>query len=76
MMKPSLIILAAGMGSRYGGLKQLDQFGPNGEAIIDYSLFDALKAGFGKIIFIIRESFKSDMIKAFVPWNNRCIPQV
>lgn len=65
MMKPSLIILAAGMGSRYGGLKQLDQFGPNGEAIIDYSLFDALKAGFGKIIFIIRESFKSDMIKAF-----------
>jgi hypothetical protein len=65
MAKPSLVILAAGMGSRYGGLKQLDQFGPNGEAIIDYSLYDALKAGFGKIIFIIREAFKSDMQKAF-----------
>ncbi len=64
-MKPSLVILAAGMGSRYGGLKQLDQFGPNGEAIIDYSLYDALKAGFGKIIFIIRDSFKADMINAF-----------
>jgi dTDP-glucose pyrophosphorylase len=64
-MKPSLIILAAGMGSRYGGLKQLDRFGPNSEAIIDYSLYDALKAGFGKIIFIIRDSFKADMIKAF-----------
>ncbi|MEO5583510.1 MAG: sugar phosphate nucleotidyltransferase [Saprospiraceae bacterium] len=64
-MKPSLIILAAGMGSRYGGLKQLDQFGPNGEAIIDYSLYDALNAGFGKIIFIIRESFKADMVNAF-----------
>ena len=65
MSKPSLVILAAGMGSRYGGLKQLDKFGPNGEAIIDYSLYDALKAGFGKIIFIIRESFKSDMEAAF-----------
>lgn len=65
MSKPSLVILAAGMGSRYGGLKQLDQFGPNGEAIIDYSLYDALQAGFGKIIFIIREAFKTDMIKAF-----------
>lgn len=64
-MKPSLIILAAGMGSRYGGLKQLDQFGPNGEAIIDYSLYDALAAGFSKIVFIIRESFKADMMKAF-----------
>lgn len=65
MNKPSLVILAAGMGSRYGGLKQLDKFGPNGEAIIDYSLYDALKAGFGKIIFIIRESFKPDMEAAF-----------
>ena len=65
MSKPSLVILAAGMGSRYGGLKQLDKFGPHGEAIIDYSLYDALKAGFGKIIFIIRESFKSDMEAAF-----------
>lgn len=65
MTRPSLVILAAGMGSRYGGLKQLDQFGPNGEAIIDYSLYDALKAGFGKIIFIIRESFREDMYNAF-----------
>jgi len=56
-MKPTLLILAAGMGSRYGGLKQLDAIGPNGETIIDYSVFDALRAGFGKVVFIIRESF-------------------
>jgi len=56
-MKPTLVILAAGMGSRYGGLKQLDEVGPNGEAIIDYSLFDAIRAGFGKVVFIVRESF-------------------
>ncbi|MDQ3143086.1 MAG: sugar phosphate nucleotidyltransferase [Bacteroidota bacterium] len=55
--KASLVILAAGMGSRYGGLKQLDAFGPNGETIIDYSLYDALLAGFTKVVFIIRESF-------------------
>jgi len=57
-MKPTLLILAAGMGSRYGGLKQLDEVGPNGEAIIDYSLFDALRAGFGKVVFIIRRDFE------------------
>ncbi len=57
-MKPTLIILAAGMGSRYGGLKQLDEVGPNGEAIIDYSLFDAIRAGFGKVIFVIRRDFE------------------
>ena len=56
-MKPTLVILAAGMGSRYGGLKQLDEVGPNGEAIIDYSLFDAIRSGFGKVVFIVRESF-------------------
>ncbi len=56
-MKPTLLILAAGMGSRYGSLKQLDAIGPNGETIIDYSVFDALRAGFGKVVFIIRESF-------------------
>ncbi len=57
-MKPTLIILAAGMGSRYGGLKQLDEVGPNGEAIIDYSLYDAIRAGFGKVIFVIRRDFE------------------
>ncbi|QGY45501.1 nucleotidyltransferase [Maribellus comscasis] len=56
-MKPTLLILAAGMGSRFGGLKQVEPVGPNGEAIIDYSIYDAIKAGFGKVVFIIRESF-------------------
>ena len=56
-MKPTLLILAAGMGSRYGSLKQMDGLGPNGEAIIDYSIFDAIRAGFGKIVFVIRHSF-------------------
>jgi dTDP-glucose pyrophosphorylase len=56
-MKPTLLILAAGMGSRFGGLKQVEPVGPNGEAIIDYSIYDAIRAGFGKIVFIIRESF-------------------
>jgi NDP-sugar pyrophosphorylase family protein len=56
-MKPTLLILAAGMGSRYGGLKQIDPLGPNGETIIEYSIYDAIKAGFGKVVFVIRESF-------------------
>lgn len=56
-MKPTLLILAAGMGSRFGGLKQVEPVGPNGEAIIDYSIFDAIRAGFGKVVFIIRENF-------------------
>ena len=60
MTQPSLVILAAGMGSRYGGLKQIDAFGPNGEAIIDYSIYDAILAGFKKIVFIIREEFRAD----------------
>lgn len=59
-MKPALVLLAAGMGSRYGGLKQLDGLGPNGETIMDYSIFDAIKAGFGKIVFIIRKDFEQD----------------
>ena len=59
-MKPTLFILAAGMGSRYGGLKQIDGLGPNGETIMDYSVFDALRAGFGKIVFVIREDFEAD----------------
>jgi NDP-sugar pyrophosphorylase family protein len=56
-MKPTLLILAAGMGSRFGGLKQVEPVGPNGEAIIDYTIYDAIRAGFGKVVFIIRESF-------------------
>lgn len=59
-MKPTLFILAAGMGSRYGGLKQLDGLGPNGETIMDYSVYDALRAGFGKIVFVIRKDFEED----------------
>jgi len=59
-MKPTLFVLAAGMGSRYGGLKQLDGLGPNGETIMDYSFYDAMKAGFGKIVFVIRSSFEKD----------------
>ena len=57
MMKPTLLVLAAGMGSRYGGLKQLDPMGPNGEVVLDYSVYDAIRAGFGKVVFIIREDF-------------------
>jgi len=66
-MKPTLIILAAGMGSRYGGLKQLDEVGPNGEAIIDYSLYDAIRAGFGKVIFVIRRDFEDAFKERFDP---------
>jgi choline kinase len=58
MFKPTLLVLAAGMGSRYGGLKQLDSVGPNGETIMDYSVFDAVRAGFGKIVFTIRHGFR------------------
>ena len=61
MMKPTLLVLAAGMGSRYGGLKQMDGLGPNGETIIDYSIYDAVAAGFGKVVYIVRESFKDQM---------------
>ena len=57
-MKPTLLILAAGVGSRYGGLKQLDPVGPNGEVIMDYSVFDAIRAGFGKVVFVIRRDFE------------------
>lgn len=59
-MKPTLVVLAAGMGSRYGGLKQLDGVGPHGETIMDYSVFDAVRAGFGKVVFIIRHSFADE----------------
>lgn len=60
MIKPTLLILAAGIGSRYGGLKQLDKVGPGGEAIIDYSIYDAIQAGFGKVVFVIRKSIETD----------------
>lgn len=60
-MKPTLLILAAGIGSRYGGMKQIDQVGPSGEAIIDYSLYDAIRAGFGKIVFVIRRDIENDV---------------
>lgn len=59
-LKPTLLILAAGLGSRYGSLKQIDQIGPSGERIIDYSVYDAIKAGFGKIVYVVRESFKEE----------------
>lgn len=59
-MKPTLFLLAAGMGSRYGGLKQLDTLGPHGETIMDYSIYDAINAGFGKLVFVIRKDFEDD----------------
>ncbi|MCK5774950.1 MAG: NTP transferase domain-containing protein [Bacteroidales bacterium] len=65
MNKPTLLILAAGIGSRYGGLKQLDKVGPGGEAIIDYSIYDAIQAGFGKVVFVIRKSIEVDF-KEFI----------
>lgn len=65
MKKPTLVVLAAGMGSRYGGLKQMDEFGPNGETIIDYSIYDAIRAGFGKVVFIIRDSFREAFVDFF-----------
>ncbi len=65
-MKPTLLILAAGMGSRYGGLKQLDRLGPGGETIMDYSVYDAIRAGFGKVVFVIRKSFENEFVEMFV----------
>jgi dTDP-glucose pyrophosphorylase len=59
MMVPSLLVLAAGMGSRYGGLKQIDPVGPGGESIMDYSIYDALRAGFGKIVFVLRKEIEA-----------------
>ena len=60
-MKPTLLVLAAGMGSRYGGLKQMDGLGPSGETIIDYSIYDAVQAGFGKVVYSVREYFREQM---------------
>ena len=71
-MKPTLLVLAAGMGSRYGGLKQMDGVGPNGETIMDYSIRDAIRAGFGKVVFVIRHSFENEFKAAINPerFNN------
>ncbi len=66
-MKPTLVILAAGMASRYGGMKQVAGFGPNGETIMDYSIYDAIRAGFGKVVFIIREDFADSFKAIFEP---------
>jgi dTDP-glucose pyrophosphorylase len=65
-MKPTLLVLAAGMGTRYGGNKQLDQVGPSGETIIDYSIYDAIRAGFGKIVFVIRRDIEEQIKERFV----------
>ncbi len=71
-MKPTLLVLAAGMGSRYGGLKQADQVGPSGETIIDYSIYDAIQAGFGKIVMVVRQNILDDMKALFDPrWGNQ-----
>lgn len=66
-MKPTLVILAAGMASRYGSMKQIQSFGPDGETIMDYSIYDAIKAGFGKVVFIIREEFAEQFKSIFEP---------
>lgn len=73
-MSPTLFVLAAGMGSRYGGLKQLDELGPNGEAIMDYSIYDALRAGFGKVVFVIRHSFEKEFIEKVISKYEGVIP--
>jgi UTP-glucose-1-phosphate uridylyltransferase len=65
-MKPTLLILAAGIGSRYGGLKQLDRLGPSGETIIDYSVYDAIRSGFGKVVFVIRENIEKEFREAYI----------
>ncbi len=69
-MKPTLLILAAGLGSRYGGVKQMDKVGPSGESIIDYSIYDAIRAGFGKVVFIINKKIEKDFKEVFEPKLN------
>ena len=73
-MKPTLLVLAAGLGSRYGGLKQLDGLGPNGETIMDYSIYDAVKAGFGKVVFVIRKSFEDEFMEKVAEKYKHLIP--
>ncbi|MFA6125905.1 MAG: NTP transferase domain-containing protein [Bacteroidales bacterium] len=73
-MKPTLLVLAAGLGSRYGGLKQMDPLGPNGESIIDYSVYDAAQAGFGKVVFVLREEIVDDFYELFANRYKKSIP--
>ena len=73
-MNPTLFVLAAGMGSRYGGLKQIDGLGPNGETIMDYSIYDAVKAGFGKVVFVIRKDFEADFREKIITKYTDHIP--
>ena len=73
-MKPTLLVLAAGMGSRYGGIKQLAHLGPSGETIMDYSVYDALQAGFGKVVFIIRKSIEKDFCDIVLQKYQRIVP--
>ncbi len=73
-MKPTLLVLAAGLGSRYGGLKQLDGLGPNSETIMDYSIYDAVKAGFGKVVFVIRETFEEEFREKLAKKYEHLIP--
>ena len=73
-MKPTLFLLAAGMGSRYGGLKQLDGLGPNGETIMDYSIYDAINAGFGKLVFVIRKDFEQEFREKIISKYEGHIP--
>jgi len=70
-IKPTLLVLAAGMGSRYGGLKQVDKLGPSGETITDYSIYDAIRAGFGKIVFVIRKSIEADFKEVFSKFDKK-----
>ena len=73
-MKPTLLVLAAGLGSRYGGLKQLDGLGPKGETIMDYSIYDAVKAGFGKVVFVIRKSFEEEFVEKVAKKYEHLLP--
>lgn len=66
MIKPTLLILAAGMGSRYGGLKQISRFGPSGETLVEYSIYDAIRAGFKKVIIVLRKSFADEFMKTVI----------
>ena len=73
-VKPTLYVLAAGMGSRYGGLKQLDGVGPSGETIMDYSIYDAIRGGFGKVVFVIRKDFEKDFREKIISKYTDHIP--
>jgi len=73
-MKPTLVVLAAGMGSRYGGLKQIDKLGPSGQAILQYSCFDAARAGFGKVVFVIRRDIERDFKEVIISKVSKSIP--